>query len=68
MLVCISYYYLLFIDLNIITTVANDNNWLTNTLSKTSQSDIFTGKLFEIYKEVISEGIKQPITIGNNYE
>ena len=47
-----------------ISVVANDFNWLTHTLSKTSQNDAFTSKLMDIYKEVMSVGIKQPISIG----
>lgn len=44
--------------------VSRDKEWLTSTLSASGAADEFTGRLLKIYKQVMQEGIKQPLTLG----
>ncbi len=39
--------------------VAYDQEFLTDTLAKTIEVDHFTGKLFDVYKQVMKEGLVQ---------
>jgi glutathione synthase len=51
---------------NLIHKVSLDHVWLQSALQATVQSDNFTGKLMDIYKIVLKEGIKQKINLGIN--
>ncbi|XP_048406553.1 glutathione synthetase [Stegostoma tigrinum] len=46
--------------------ISQDSEFLTKVLASTVEVDDFTAGLFRIYKEVLKEGIAQPITLGIN--
>ncbi|XP_038659610.1 glutathione synthetase [Scyliorhinus canicula] len=46
--------------------ISQDSEFLTKALASTVQVDEFTAGLFSIYKQVLEEGITQPITLGIN--
>lgn len=50
----------------LIQSVSVDSEWLLQTLKTTAESDEFTGKLLQLYKTVLDEGISQPISLGIN--
>ncbi len=51
---------------NLIHKVSLDQDWLLEVLKTTAHNDNFTGRLLQIYKYVLDEGIKQKITLGIN--
>ncbi|XP_050086907.1 glutathione synthetase-like isoform X1 [Anopheles aquasalis] len=48
----------------LIHAVAHDSEFLLETLKSTEKVDEFTGRLVEIYRTVLSEGIAQPLSLG----
>ncbi|XP_078092979.1 glutathione synthetase [Mustelus asterias] len=46
--------------------ISQDSEFLTKALASTVEADEFTAGLFRIYKQVLEEGITQPITLGIN--
>lgn len=48
----------------LVDNITRHPDWIINTLDSTSRHDSFTGRLMDIYKEVLSEGIKQKATLG----
>lgn len=48
----------------LVNAISHDSEWLLAKLQNTSVHDDFTGKLMEIYREVLAEGPKQKATLG----
>ena len=48
----------------LVDVISQDSEWLLTTLKSTAVHDDFTGKLMDIYRGVLSEGIRQKSTLG----
>ncbi|XP_072099857.1 glutathione synthetase isoform X1 [Mobula birostris] len=54
-------------DFNVLVDkISMDSEFLRRALASTIEADEFTARLFDIYNQVLQEGITQPITLGIN--
>lgn len=49
---------------HLVDVIAQDSEWLLSTLKSTAVHDEFTGKLMDIYRGVLAEGVRQKATLG----